>query len=66
MNFKNQSRRRAFTLVEIMIAIAIFSIVVAAIYSTWVLILKSSKTSGWRPPHKSSASASPCGRLKTR
>ena len=43
MNFKNQSRCRAFTLVEIMIAIAIFSIVVAAIYSTWVLILKSSR-----------------------
>jgi hypothetical protein len=48
-----------------MIAIAIFSIVVAAIYSTWVLILRASKT-GWRPPRKSSASASPCGRLKTR
>jgi len=44
MNFENQSRCRAFTLVEIMIAIAIFSIVVAAIYSTWVLILRASKT----------------------
>jgi len=44
MNFKNQSHCRAFTLVEIMIAIAIFSIVVAAIYSTWVLILRASKT----------------------
>jgi prepilin-type N-terminal cleavage/methylation domain-containing protein len=44
MNYHHPSRRRAFTLVEIMIAIAIFSIVVAAIYSTWVLILRASKT----------------------
>jgi prepilin-type N-terminal cleavage/methylation domain-containing protein len=43
MNFENQSRCRAFTLVEIMIAIAIFGMVVAAIYSTWILILRSSK-----------------------
>jgi type II secretion system protein J len=34
---------RAFTLVEIMVAIAIFSIVIAAIYSTWTLILRSSQ-----------------------
>jgi prepilin-type N-terminal cleavage/methylation domain-containing protein len=44
MNFKNQSPGRAFTLVEIMIAMAIFSLVVAAIYSTWTLILHASKT----------------------
>ena len=44
MNSKNQIRGRAFTLVEIMIAMAIFSIVVAAVYSTWVLILRASKT----------------------
>ena len=43
MNSNNQSRCRAFTLLEIMIAMAIFSIVVAAVYSTWVLILRSSK-----------------------
>jgi prepilin-type N-terminal cleavage/methylation domain-containing protein len=43
MNFMKKSRCRAFTLVEIMIAIAIFSIVVAAIYSTWILILRASK-----------------------
>jgi prepilin-type N-terminal cleavage/methylation domain-containing protein len=43
MNSNNQSRCRAFTLLEIMIAMAIFSLVVAAIYSTWVLILRSSK-----------------------
>jgi len=34
---------RAFTLVEIMVALAIFSVVVAAIYSTWTLILRASK-----------------------
>ena len=39
---KNQ-RCRAFTLIEIMVAIAIFGMIVAAIYSTWVLILKSSR-----------------------
>ena len=43
MNFNPPSRCRAFTLIEIMLAIAIFSIVVAAIYSTWILILRSSK-----------------------
>jgi prepilin-type N-terminal cleavage/methylation domain-containing protein len=34
---------RAFTLIEIMVAIAIFSIVIAAIYSTWTLILRASQ-----------------------
>jgi type II secretion system protein J len=33
----------AFTLIEIMMAIAIFSLLVAAVYSTWVVILKSSQ-----------------------
>jgi prepilin-type N-terminal cleavage/methylation domain-containing protein len=33
----------AFTLVEMMVAIAIFSIVIAAIYSTWTLILRASQ-----------------------
>jgi prepilin-type N-terminal cleavage/methylation domain-containing protein len=33
----------AFTLIEIMVAIAIFSIVIAAIYSTWTLILRASQ-----------------------
>jgi type II secretion system protein J len=36
-------RRLAFTLVEIMVALAIFSIVVAAIYSTWLLVMRSSQ-----------------------
>jgi prepilin-type N-terminal cleavage/methylation domain-containing protein len=44
MNFENQSRNRAFTLVEIMVAIAIFGMIVAAIYSTWILILRASRT----------------------
>jgi prepilin-type N-terminal cleavage/methylation domain-containing protein len=43
MKLKKKSRRGAFTLVEIMVAIAIFGMIVAAIYSTWVLILKSSR-----------------------
>jgi prepilin-type N-terminal cleavage/methylation domain-containing protein len=43
MKAKTKSRREAFTLVEIMVAIVIFSMVVGAIYSTWVLILKSSR-----------------------
>ena len=33
---------RAFTLIEIMIAIAVFTMVLAAIYSTWAVIMKSS------------------------
>jgi prepilin-type N-terminal cleavage/methylation domain-containing protein len=44
MNFKSPSRCRAFTLIEIMMAIAIFSMMVAAIYSTWILILRASRT----------------------
>jgi prepilin-type N-terminal cleavage/methylation domain-containing protein len=33
----------AFTLIEIMVAIAIFMLVVAAVYSTWIVVLKSSQ-----------------------
>lgn len=40
MNIAKKSRCRAFTLVEIMIAFAIFGMLVAAIYSTWILILR--------------------------
>jgi type II secretion system protein J len=43
MSFKKKSPCRAFTLIEIMMAIAIFSLLVAAVYSTWVVILKSSQ-----------------------
>jgi len=40
MNF-SRSTRRAFTLIEIMVAIAIFSMVIAAIYATWAAIMRS-------------------------
>lgn len=36
-------RRRAFTLIEIMVAIAIFMLVIAAIYSTWELVMRATK-----------------------
>jgi prepilin-type N-terminal cleavage/methylation domain-containing protein len=36
--------RLAFTLVEIMVAIGIFSLILAAIYSSWTAILRASKT----------------------
>lgn len=34
---------RAFTLLEVMLAIAIFSLVLAAVYSSWLLILRATK-----------------------
>lgn len=40
---RNSQLARAFTLIEIMMAIAIFSLLVAAVYSTWVVILKSAQ-----------------------
>jgi len=43
MKAESKPRRAAFTLVEIMVALVIFSMIVAAIYSTWMLILKSSQ-----------------------
>ena len=43
MNLPPPNRRsRAFTLLELMVAIAIFALVVATIYSTWILIVRSS------------------------
>jgi prepilin-type N-terminal cleavage/methylation domain-containing protein len=55
MNLKFSSRRlgagsrvptrRAFTLIEVMIAITIFSLVLAAIYSSWDLIWRASRVS---------------------
>jgi len=41
MDLQKNLRRRAFTLIEIMMAMAIFALIVAAIYSTWIIILKS-------------------------
>jgi len=43
MNLKKNPPVPAFTLIEIMVAIALFSIIVAAIYSTWTLVMRSSQ-----------------------
>jgi prepilin-type N-terminal cleavage/methylation domain-containing protein len=43
MKLKSHLRRRAFTLIEVMIAITIFTLVMGAIYSTWSLILRASR-----------------------
>jgi len=40
---RRRASNRAFTLVEILVAIGIFSMVLAAIYSTWTAILRASK-----------------------
>jgi prepilin-type N-terminal cleavage/methylation domain-containing protein len=43
-NRKSQiANRSAFTLIEIMVSIVIFALIVASVYSTWVLILKASQ-----------------------
>ncbi len=42
MNLKHPSRR-AFTLIEIMVAMAVFAMVIGAIYSSWVLLMRSTK-----------------------
>ena len=34
------SSRRAFTLIEIMVALVIFSMVIAAVYATWMIIMR--------------------------
>lgn len=43
MNHRAHKHSRAFTLLEIMVALALFSIIVLAIYSTWNSILKGKK-----------------------
>lgn len=35
-----RSSRRAFTLIEIMVALVIFSMVIAAVYATWMIIMR--------------------------
>lgn len=45
MKLKVNFRRRAFTLIEVMVSIAIFALLVAAVYSTWMLIIKSKQVS---------------------
>jgi len=39
----NSQFARAFTLIEVMVALMIFTMLVAAVYATWVLLLKSSQ-----------------------
>ena len=55
----------AFTLIEVMIAMTIFSLVMAAIYSSWDLILRASRVSR-RRRRRCSASASPSTPSRTR
>jgi general secretion pathway protein J len=45
MNFfvTNHTRRRGFTLIEVMVAIAIFTMVIAVMYATWALVMKATK-----------------------
>jgi prepilin-type N-terminal cleavage/methylation domain-containing protein len=44
MNCRPTSRpRRAFTLVEIMVAVMVFSMVIASIYATWALIMRATQ-----------------------
>jgi prepilin-type N-terminal cleavage/methylation domain-containing protein len=43
MKLRRHLCRRAFTLIEVMIAITIFTMVIGAIYSTWALILRASR-----------------------
>src|ERR1039458_8483743 len=43
MKPKRNPHCRAFTLIEIMIAVTIFTLVLAAIYSSWTLILRATK-----------------------
>jgi prepilin-type N-terminal cleavage/methylation domain-containing protein len=45
LEIRDSKFTRAFTLIEIMVAIAIFMLLVAAVYSTWVLILKAAQVS---------------------
>jgi prepilin-type N-terminal cleavage/methylation domain-containing protein len=43
MNRREKSRFGAFTLIEVMLAMAIFSLVMGAIYSSWMLIVRATK-----------------------
>jgi type II secretion system protein J len=43
MRMATPLRRRGFTLIEIMMAMAIFGLVLAAIYASWTLIIKSAQ-----------------------
>ena len=43
MKISRSNSNRAFTLVEIMVAIMVFMMVIAAIYSTWALIMRATR-----------------------
>lgn len=43
MNLSRIHHRRGFTLIEIMMALMIFSLVLAAIYSTWILVMRATQ-----------------------
>src|SRR5262245_3512517 len=43
MRPKKQTRKRGFTIVEVMLALFIFSLILTAIYSVWLAILKSTR-----------------------
>ena len=43
LSHQRRSRTRGFTMVEVLIAIGIFSMVMAAIYSTWSAVLRSAR-----------------------
>ena len=44
MNFRTAERQDAFTLLEIIVAIAIFGLIVAAIFSSWMAIVRGAET----------------------
>lgn len=43
-SFQRRSRRDAFTMVEVLLAFAIFSMVIIAIYSSWTAIMRGTRT----------------------
>ena len=43
MIFPPSSRRRAFTLIEIMVSVMVFSMVIASIYATWALVIRATQ-----------------------
>jgi len=43
MKLSRHHRRRGFTLIEIMMALMIFSLVLGAIYTTWILVMRATR-----------------------
>ncbi|MSS99962.1 MAG: type II secretion system protein [Pedosphaera sp.] len=44
MNTRRTTRQRAFTLVEVMVAVGIFAMVITAVYAAWTQVLRSTQT----------------------